>query len=91
MITRKLIAATANRMIESERQAVRSAIRKGSKVVSCGRYYIGGPLVLIVTKPADWNSEVWANAKTVCCNIPADKEAATLAWAARSENQVAAK
>ena len=71
-----------DRINESQRQAARAAIKLGCKVLSCGRYYVGGPLVLELECPEGWKAmEAWARCKSIKCTIPADKEAETLAWA----------
>lgn len=75
------VERTMDRMTESERQAVREAIRGGSRPTELCRYREGGPLVLRCEVPASWRKlEVFRNARDLNCTIPADKEAATIAW-----------
>lgn len=77
------------RMLRTERQAVWEAIKAGAKVVSCGRYYEGGPLVLTVTKPESWQTEIWRERKTLCCTVRREMEHKTLAWVAKQERETA--
>jgi len=75
------VAMTMDRMTESERQAVREAIRGGSRPTELCRYREGGPLVLRCEVPETWRHlEVFQVARDLNCTIPADKEAATIAW-----------
>ena len=76
------VAATATRMQDNQLQAVRSAIKAGAMPIELCRYSETGMLVLRVTMPDHWHGEVYDRFRHMglSCLIPADKEAATIAW-----------
>ena len=89
VITRRAIRRTYVNIVERERDAVRSALRSGSRPVSLCRYYTGGPLVLTVETPESWRSlEVFRDRATINCMIPPGREAETLAWFERETGEV---
>ena len=76
------VASTATSMQDSQRQAVRSAIKAGAMPLELCCYSEHGMLVLRVTMPDHWHGEVYDRFRHMglSCLIPAEKEAATIAW-----------